>query len=143
MHKLSEYARRYVPMEIVATCTALLGAFAAHITFGNPIITAFAGTWGENIGYYGVAIAREIREHSSKNSNALHIAYRTIRNIIVEFGVAEVLDSFFVRPFFMYMMPLLIGSVSVGILVGKICADVSFYGCTIVFYELKKKLIKD
>lgn len=48
-------------MEIIATCTALLGAAAAHYAFQNALITAFAGTWGENIGYYGVAIVRELR----------------------------------------------------------------------------------
>jgi hypothetical protein len=69
--------------------------------------------------------------------------FKTVRNLVVEFGFSEVLDSLFVRPFCMYVFPLLVGNFFVGILVAKVAADIIFYIPTITAYELRKKHMKD
>lgn len=110
----------------------------------NRILSAYAGTIGENIGYYSLIVIRE-HLHDFKNSKyegKKHGAIgflKTMRNLVVEFGVSEYLDSLIVRPFCMYIFPLIIGQFSVGIFVGKIVADVVFYIPTIVAYEFRKK----
>jgi hypothetical protein len=54
----------------------------------------------------------------------------------VEFGPAEALDTLALRPFAMYVGPLVVGNVMLGVLVGKLVADVTFYGFAIVGYEI-------
>jgi len=41
----------------------------------------------------------------------------------------------------MYIFPILIQNYSIGIIVGKIVADVVFYIPTIIAYELRKKYV--
>jgi hypothetical protein len=50
--------RRYLPVELVCTVTALLGAWAAALT-GSPAAVAVAGAWGENVGFYGIMLGRK------------------------------------------------------------------------------------
>ncbi|MFT7616336.1 MAG: hypothetical protein ACI8Y7_001167 [Candidatus Woesearchaeota archaeon] len=66
-----------------------------------------------------------------------------VRNLLVEFGFSETLDSFIVRPFLMWFFQVWFGNVALGLLVGNILADVSFYIPTIISYELRKKHLKD
>lgn len=136
-HKLREWLWRYLPAEIAGTFTALASALVAHQLFKNEVLTAYAGAWGENIGYYSVIFVREFLKEGAEFSfkNFLKI----MRNVCVEFGVAEVLDSFVLRPLFMYIFPTLLKNYPAGILAGKIAADVTFYIPAILGYEVRKK----
>jgi len=49
------------------------------------------------------------------------------RNLIIEFGPAELLDVLAVRPFFMYLIPKLTGDFLLGTFIGKMIADVIFF----------------
>jgi hypothetical protein len=68
---------------------------------------------------------------------------KNIRNLAIEFGFSEALDTFVVAPFFMYTFPLLIGDVVIGTFVAKYLSDLVFYIPTIIAYELRKKHLKD
>ncbi|HAU99407.1 MAG: hypothetical protein UX04_C0006G0034 [Microgenomates group bacterium GW2011_GWF2_45_18] len=59
------------------------------------------------------------------------------------FGFAEYLDSFVIRPSAMYFFSTWTGNVALGLVLGKLIADVTFYVPTIFFYELRKKYIKN
>jgi len=61
--------------------------------------------------------------------------------LLIEFGPAELVDSFLMRPFFMYLMPSLLHNFTAGILVGKLAADVIFYSLAIGAYELKPQYL--
>ncbi|HUC20578.1 MAG TPA: hypothetical protein VMR98_03750 [Candidatus Polarisedimenticolaceae bacterium] len=143
--KVREWLRRYLPAEVIGTCTALTGALAAYSLTGSYVIAAIGGTIGENIGYYGYFTVRETVRHYADHRHyppprrIVLIAYKTLRDMLVEFGPAEVFDSFLLRPFFMYSMPQVIPSFTWGILAGKLCADVTFYGFAIGGYELRKR----
>lgn len=144
--KLAGWARRYLPLEIAATLTALIGGFAAAAVTGNAVIVAYAGAWCENIGYYSCAFARELRALRADNSLAGHhnpgLARECLtvtRRLVWEFGLAELIDSFVSRPFCMFAATKLLGSFGVGIIIGKLAADVLFYGIAIVFYEVGKR----
>ncbi len=139
-HKVREWGRRYVPAEILGTILAMAAAGFAFYTTQNSIITAYAGTWGENLGYYSSIIVRDASNARKRGKFSIR---KIIRNLIIEFGPAETLDSFIVRPFCMFVFPIMLNNLPLGILVGKLAADVVFYIPTIISYETKKKYIKD
>lgn len=142
--KIKEWLERYVPAEIFATIGALAGSWLVFLLTGNRILSAYTGTISENIGFYGFFFIREhIHDFNhSRRNNRKHGAVgflRTMRNLLLEFGLSEFLDSLFVRPFCMYIFPVLISNYVLGILIGKIVADIIFYIPTIIAYELKKR----
>lgn len=67
---------------------------------------------------------------------------RNIRALVVEFGVAEVFDSLFIRPALLYWLPRWLHSVPLGVLAAKLAADVTFYIPTIISYELSKQRLR-
>ena len=143
--KISEWVRRYLPAEIVATVGALATAFVGHQLSGSLIIAAIAGTVGENVGYYGYFAIKEVSRHfaahhgHSASRRWFLTGYKTVRDMMIEFGLAETLDSFVFRPLFMYLGPLLLGQFALGIFVGKLAADVVFYTFAVAGYELRKR----
>ena len=144
--KVREWGKRYMALEVAGTLTALLAAWSAHAATGNVALSAIAGTVGENVSYYGFAFLREakryfaIHRHQPAGRRGRLVAWHTTRDLATEFGVAELLDSGFIRPGLMYLMPQVIGSFGWGIVAGKLLADVVFYGFAIVGYELKKRV---
>jgi hypothetical protein len=131
--KLNEWFWRYLPLEITSIATALIGAYGAAWFTDNSVAIAFAGTWGENVGYYAYAVIREFTPGMG--------VLRLLRNLLVEFGAAETLDSFVVRPLCMLAGQHVLHSVGWGIAAGKIAADVVFYAIVVVFYEVRKKFL--
>jgi hypothetical protein len=128
--RLQDWVKRYLPLELAATACALLGGYAAAAWSGNAAVIAYAATWTENLGFYALAIGREWQRYG-----ALRPALQTV---MVEFGPAEVLDSFVVRPTCMYVGPLLTGQLASGLILGKVAADVIFYGLAGLTYERQK-----
>jgi hypothetical protein len=57
-----------------------------------------------------------------------------LRNLFLEFGVAELLDTLVLRPLCMGLGMRPIGS-NLGALVGKLVSDVAFYGPVLTVYE--------
>ena len=67
---------------------------------------------------------------------------KDFRNLIIEFGPAELMDVLAVRPFFMYLIPTLMSNFILGSFIGKTIADITFFIPAIVMYELRKKHLK-
>lgn len=146
--KIKDWSQRYLLAEIVSTVTALAAASIARFWTHSALASAFAGSWGETFGFYGFFLFREVRasrrQHQRKSQQyGIFSFFRNLRNLIFEFGVAEWLDSFLIRPFFMYFFPKMLGNFVIGIVGGKIAADIAFYIGVITAYELKKKHLKD
>jgi hypothetical protein len=142
--KIREWIKRYVPAEILSFIVTLIAAVLTFSYTQNQIAAALAGTWGGNVGFFGYILAldifRSIKERRSANSSyTAKDLWLNIRGLLVEFGIAEIADSFFIRPFLMYYLPILTGNFSLGILLAKIAADITFYTPAIFFYELNKK----
>lgn len=143
-HKYKEWVKRYLPAEVLGTITAVIAARMALGMSDNALAAAAAGTLGENVGYYGYIIVRDVvssvRRHSANQMRYGLVAFaKDMRNIIIEFGFAEIVDTFFVRPFWLYTMPRLVGHFELGILLGKLAADVTFYIPAVIGYEFRKK----
>jgi hypothetical protein len=65
-----------------------------------------------------------------------------LRDLVLEFGLAEALDTLLVRPALMYAAGRLLSDALLGVFVGKLAADVIFYFPTIAAYELRRKYIR-
>ena len=142
--KGAEWLERYGVAEVVGLCTAVTGSFAARALTGSELAAAYGGAMGENVGYYGVIISREVAR-DRRAAAALNRAYglagaaRTTRNLLFEFGIAEVLDSAVLRPLAMGLGVRFFGRAA-GVVVGKLVADVTFYVPVICAYELRRYL---
>ena len=137
-----EWFDRYKYAEIAATSAALASSQFSRIFDG--LTTAYLITFAEYFAFYGVIILMSYHKLVAANRS---LDKRTswaeilllVRNLLLEFGYPSLLDFIFIRPFFLYWMPILIGNNFTGIIIGKIAADAVFYGLAIVNYELIKK----
>jgi hypothetical protein len=142
--KGAEWLERYGVAEVAGLCTAFIGAFAARVLTGSEIVAAYGAALGENVGYYGVIIGREL-SHDRRDARAASRRYglagaaRTARNLVFEFGLAEVLDSGLLRPLAMGLGVRFFGRAA-GIVVGKLAADLIFYVPVICAYEVRRYL---
>lgn len=148
MLKIKEWLWRYVPAEIFATLGAISGATLFYLLTKNRIISAYAGVMSENAGYYGFISILDFKKDKAKyekfNRNFGISGYlKTLRNLVLEFGFSELLDSFIIRPFCMYWFPIWLPNYVMGIFIGELAANIIFYIPTIIAYELRKKYIKE
>jgi hypothetical protein len=130
--RVAEWLHRYVPAEVASLIGALLGAQLAWTLSGSAGAAAVAGAWGETAAYYSTMLAREL----IRTRGAVLV---TLRELVLEFGVAEALDSLLVRPALMYTAGQLFSDLRLGVLLGKLGADVFFYVPAITAYELRKR----
>jgi len=139
-----EWLRRYLPAELASVVATLLGASLAYALTQQRLTAALAATWVGNVAYFGLILARDVRA-TQRRLQAAGRPYttpdllRNLRAMVVEFGVAEVLDSLLIRPTLLYYMPLWVGNFAGGVLLAKFAADVTFYVPVIIGYELSKK----
>jgi len=143
-NKLKEWLKRYLPAEVFAVTGALAGGLLVSHFFHNPLKTALGATWGETFGYYARLFYGDLKKRKyADNAVTLKGILKVIRDLLVEFGVAEYLDALLVRPSMMYIFPLLVRNIVIGLILGKFAADIIFYIPTISFYELRKNWLKD
>jgi len=132
--RLADWLRRYLPAELAGTPSALFCAWAVDRLTGSTAAAAVAATWGENLGFYGLLLARELRRRGGLS--ALPAA---LRDLTLEFGPAEALDRLLLRPALIYIAMLNAPHPALGVLVGKLAADLAFYVPTIASYELLRR----
>ena len=142
--KIKEWLGRYGPAELVSLPATLIPAQVVLHGSGNAIAAALAGTWGGNIGYFGTILLRDVwlirKRYAGEGRHYNLTAFaKNLRALLLEFGVAEALDTLLVRPALMYYLPHLLGSFSWGIIAAKFAADFTFYIPAILFYEWSKK----
>jgi hypothetical protein len=134
--RAGEWLARYAPAEAAASLGALLAATATS-TVGGAAAAASAGTIGDAVAFYAVLFVRDLRRQPIRRPGG-RAAGRTLRDLLMEFGLAEVAGTFAVRPFAMYAATVLTDSVVVGVIVGTIVADIVFYTLAIIGYEARK-----
>lgn len=142
-NKLKEWFKRYALAELTGIVFALIFSNLSIFFFQNTIMAGFIGTWTDNFGFYGVISFMDLNKRRKKNKLGIVDYLKQLRNIIVEFGPAEYLDSFAIRPFYLSFLPHIIPNYSLAILIGTILADMTYYIPTIVSYELRKKIFKN
>jgi hypothetical protein len=145
--RVQEWLRRYGPAELLSLLATLGAAAATAQAGGTRVAVSLAATWAGNVAYFGLLLLQDMR-HARRQLAAQGQAYslasfgRNVRALVVEFGVAEVLDSFLIRPALMYWLPRWLHSVPLGVLTAKLAADVTFYVPAIISYELSKHKLR-
>lgn len=143
--KRIEWLKRYVPAELLGTLTALLAAGLSYNHSHSFILATATGWAGEGIGFYGYFVVTEFIMAHRRHINLPflrrlgHALSSASSNLLIEFLPAELLDTFFLRPFLLFLIPHLIHPYLFGFLIGKFAADAAFYGLAICGYEIKKR----
>lgn len=142
-----EWLKRYLPAEVVGTITAIAAASIAHFFSTNLILIAYAGSLGEAIGFYSTVAIQNILVVVNKNKverKRFNISdlVKIVVDMLFEFGIAGMIDGLILRPLFMYLFTLYLSSFTLGILLGKIAGDITFYMLVISSYEIKKRIKK-
>ncbi|MCD4790411.1 MAG: hypothetical protein K8R37_10450 [Bacteroidales bacterium] len=142
--KIKEWIKRYLLADILSTALSLFTAWLIMELTEDRVMAAFVGSAIASISFYGIVayndIRKSIKEHkNSKTKYEFKSFFADFRNLIVEFGPAEILDVLAVRPFFMYLIPKLTGEFLLGTFIGKMIADVIFFIPAIIMYEVRKK----
>jgi len=146
--KIKDWLKRYLPAEILSVIITVISSIIAFKTTNNAITTAFVGTWAGNIAYFGYILISDVLKSINK-CHLRNIPYTkidfllNIKALALEFGIAELIDSLFIRPALMYYFPIWVGDLTLGVLIAKIAADVTFYIPAIISYEMSKKYIKN
>jgi hypothetical protein len=141
--RLKLWLRRYGIAEVCGFVTAFLGFKLGQHYGSSRILSAYLGTLGENVGFYGFMLAREIRmEHRrSRERNAAYGSLgviKTLSHLGFEFGIAEAVDGLVVRPLSLNLATKALGD-GYGVLTGKLAADLIFYVVAMIFYDLRQR----
>jgi len=146
LRKTKEWICRYGPAEIMSTIGVYLGYTITKKLTGDDIAAAYGATIVTNIGFYGTMLVREIyhdvkvaREEDKRYG--LSGFFKTSAKLFSEFGLAEPIDTLFVRPGSIYLFTDLLGDAA-GSVVGKLVSDVAFYAPAIISYEIRKRIAR-
>ena len=110
---------------------------------GSVIAAAYGASFGEGLGFYGSLVIREMIQEAYF-AGARRAPYgasemvRTWRGLLLEFGPAELLDTGLIRPLMMMLGTSVLGW-GLGVVAGKILADVAFYLAVIWVYERRRQ----
>jgi hypothetical protein len=140
--RAAEWIRRYSLGEIVGLAAALAGSWLVYGITHNAVAAAFGASIGEAIGFYGMIVVREMVDDAyAAGAHRAPYGFREIgatwRGLLLEFGPAELFDTGIVRPAAMWLGEDALGR-PLGIMAGKLLADLAFYAPVIVSYELRK-----
>lgn len=142
--KLYGWIKRYFVPEIVSILFAYTASYLTYDYTNNEIAAAYGATIATSFGFYGTVLVRDIKKdcgEAKKKSEqyGLKGLAKTVRNLIFEFGIAELIDVGITRPAATLGAVNLFGR-GIGVIVGKIAADVVFYVPAIIAYETRKKI---
>lgn len=139
------WLKKYLLAEIIGTITAVSAASITHFFSHNLILSAYTGSIGEAIGFYSTIIIQNVLLKKQKNrvNNAFFTVIdfsKIIATIILEFGPAGLIDGLLVRPFFLFLFPIILNDFTLGIFMGKITGDFAFYFLVILSTKIKQRL---
>lgn len=146
--KLKEWGARYLPAELLSVIVTMLVALLVFEFTGSQLTTAVVATWVGSGVYFGYILVMDMRfarrqRHAHGHRYTWQTFVQNIRALFVEFGVAELVDLFIIRPALMYYLPIWMDSLAWGTLVAKLAADLSFYAPAIVGYEISKRWLRE
>lgn len=146
-NRVKEWIKRYLPAEIISIVFTLISSLLTYKLTKNNLTTALVGTWVGNVGYFGTILLTDIYStNQTLKLKSKSYTFKTfglnVRALFVEFGIAEFFDSLFVRPALMYYLPIWVNDISLGVIIAKFAADITFYVPAIIAYELSKKKLR-
>ncbi|WJL94872.1 hypothetical protein QSU92_13000 [Microbacterium sp. ET2] len=133
------WVRRYLLAEIVGTATLLLLGLLILEWITHPVAVAVAAIIGESLGFYAVLAVIVLLEQRRLGRRGFRALSLTVVLLVAEFGAAELVDSFVVRPAAISLCVWLIPEPFWGLLAGKILADLVFYAMAATSFVLTTK----
>ncbi|HEY8319674.1 MAG TPA: type III PLP-dependent enzyme [Amnibacterium sp.] len=128
---------RYLPCELAGTVLLLTAGLLTLQRTGSVLGTAVAGTIAESIGFYAVAFVLILLEQRRVvPDGGWRLLSRTVGLGVAEFGPVELLDTLLARPALLFVGVTLLPNPAVGLVAGKIAADVLFYVGAATAYRL-------
>ena len=129
--KCRDWVSRFGLAELIG----LAGSYAGYALLSEvgPLAAVYGAALGENCGYYATIFVRDWRAMSPGNRSP----GRILGAMLHDFGLAEALDSFVVRPGVTGLAVALFGP-AWGVGLGKIVSDRIFYALAIAFYERRR-----
>lgn len=121
------WVARYLPAEIAGTAAMILAGLGVTLWTDNAAVIAAAAVIGEFAGFYLVLAITIHLEQTRLGFSARRALGRTVMLLVAEFGAAELLDTFLIRPAAIILGVWLLPDPVWGLLAGKIVADVVFY----------------
>ncbi|WP_426321493.1 hypothetical protein [Microbacterium sp. E-13] len=118
---------RYLPAEVAGTAAMVFAGLLATVWTDAAPLIALAALLGEVIGFYAVLAATIFIEQVQVAATRRRAVARTLVLLVAEFGAAELLDTFLIRPAALMLGVWLIPDPLWGVLAGKVAADVVFY----------------
>ena len=138
-NKVLQWCRRYLPSEAAGVLAATLCGLLALWATGEPVWATTAAVAGEGFAYYGVIFGRELRWRMQGGAAlSVLLVLVIVRDLLLEFGPAELADTLLVRPLMIYAGLTFVPVAWLGIALGKLAADFFFYVPTIVVFELRQ-----
>lgn len=139
----ADWLRRYGLAELLGIAGALVAVRMARAADLPHAAVGYAGAIGENAGFYCTIVSRQILADrqlviASGGRYGSRALWCTMRELLLEFGPAELLDSLVVRPFAMALGVRVLGP-TVGVVAGKLVADLTFYLPVVVTYESRRR----
>ncbi len=131
--KFLHWLKRYGPAEISGTIAVYIAFFTVEHFSSFVLAAGVIGAWAENLGFYSVIFYQRMKDKKNHKNKR-----KMLTDMLAEFGPAEVLDSFFLRPICLVLGANLLGP-ELGVLIGKICGDVLFYIPVIATYEVQQR----
>lgn len=121
------WIRRYLPAEVVGTALMVLAGLGVTVWTDSPAIIALAALVGETVGFYAVLAVTIFIEIAPASRSRRRAFLRTGMLLLAEFGVAELFDTFLIRPAALIAGVWLLADPLWGLLAGKLVADLVFY----------------
>src|SRR4051812_40783406 len=129
MTRAREWLARYLPAEIVGLIVAVGAAtIAQRLSDSNAAGVALVRAGAETLAYYTTMLVREL-------VTTRGTIVEKVRDLVLEFGVGEAVDTLVIRPALMYAAGHLVNDQQWGVVIGKLASDVFFYVPTIAAYE--------
>lgn len=137
------WVRRYGPAELGCLVTMLAASVLAARVADSPALLAIAAIACATVGFYGVLIVTVLREQLEmlprSPGRARRALARSVALLAAEFGLAEILDTFFYRPLLMMAGVIVLGDPLWGLIAGKIVSDVVFYAISAVCFRVTER----
>jgi len=129
---------RFGLAEVVGTLGAIAGFAAGYLSAGSLLAAAGLAILGETIGFYGCIGAKtavgagRATAHLGGWRRLAAAAWHAVHEQLASCAAAEAMDAFLIRPWCLagaaWLLRPLPGGVWIGFAVGKVAADVAWYG---------------
>lgn len=130
------FIKRYWLAELWSLIGTFAAAYLMQETYNTIISKAFAGSTGAFIGFYLVMYLKENKELIFKR----WFNRQAFNNLLIEFGLSELLDVLIIRPTCLMAAQTVTGSFSVALISGNLAANGVFFVLSAFMYSKRETI---